>query len=201
MLIERNSYGIAFSCRYWVDEEGSVADGGSARCLARCVSRNYVTGCHTATFQWHLISSFYVTIPPHPRHPPARFLLTQGHRWGAVDSVTESAAPHQCPLGDGNKLPLPLYANVRTIRCLVVMTGLLYLQAVRRRCRKHAMVWELRSNVANMGVGAHLAVCPHRLAVQHARGRGRAVLVWRIVRHPGVSNRTRLFNGDREDDL
>ena len=23
------------------------------------MSRNYVTGCHTATFQWHLISSFY----------------------------------------------------------------------------------------------------------------------------------------------
>ena len=45
--------------RYWVDEEGSVADGQSARCLARCVSRNYVTDCHTATFQWHLISSFY----------------------------------------------------------------------------------------------------------------------------------------------
>lgn len=35
--------------RYWVDEEGSVADGQSARCLARCVSRNYVTGCHTAS--------------------------------------------------------------------------------------------------------------------------------------------------------
>jgi galactosylceramidase len=45
--------------RYWVDEEGSAMDGGSARCLARCVSRNYVTMCHTATFQWHLISSFY----------------------------------------------------------------------------------------------------------------------------------------------
>lgn len=38
--------------RYWVDEEGSVADGKSARCLARCVSRNYVSMCHTATFQW-----------------------------------------------------------------------------------------------------------------------------------------------------
>ena len=37
-----------------------MADGQSARCLARCVSRNYVTGCHTATFQWHLISAFYV---------------------------------------------------------------------------------------------------------------------------------------------
>lgn len=36
-----------------------MADGQSARCLARCVSRNYVTACHTATFQWHLISSFY----------------------------------------------------------------------------------------------------------------------------------------------
>ena len=48
---------------YWVDEEGSVADGRSARCLARCVSRNYVTGCHTATFQWHLVSSFYDYLP------------------------------------------------------------------------------------------------------------------------------------------
>jgi galactosylceramidase len=45
--------------RYWVDEEGSTSDGNSARCLARCVSRNYVTSCFTATFQWHLISSFY----------------------------------------------------------------------------------------------------------------------------------------------
>ena len=35
----------------------------SARCLARCVNRGYVTGCHTATFQWHLISSFYDYLP------------------------------------------------------------------------------------------------------------------------------------------
>eukprot|EP00036_Acanthoecidae_sp_10tr_P021481 CAMPEP_0206318684 /NCGR_PEP_ID=MMETSP0106_2-20121207/17335_1 /ASSEMBLY_ACC=CAM_ASM_000206 /TAXON_ID=81532 /ORGANISM="Acanthoeca-like sp., Strain 10tr" /LENGTH=746 /DNA_ID=CAMNT_0053750429 /DNA_START=12 /DNA_END=2252 /DNA_ORIENTATION=+ len=49
--------------RYWVDEEGSIYDGQSARCLARCVNRGYVTGCHTATFQWHLISSFYDYLP------------------------------------------------------------------------------------------------------------------------------------------
>ena len=47
----------------WVDEEGSIYDGKSARCLARCVNRNYITGCHTATFQWHLISSFYDYLP------------------------------------------------------------------------------------------------------------------------------------------
>ena len=47
----------------WVDEEGSIFDARSARCLARCVNRNYVTGCHTATFQWHLISSFYDYLP------------------------------------------------------------------------------------------------------------------------------------------
>jgi len=47
----------------WVDEEGSIFDGRSARCLARCVNRNYVSGCHTATFQWHLISSFYDYLP------------------------------------------------------------------------------------------------------------------------------------------
>eukprot|EP00039_Didymoeca_costata_P031305 m.34107 g.34107 ORF g.34107 m.34107 type:complete len:723 (+) comp8671_c0_seq2:162-2330(+) len=47
----------------WADEEGSVADGQSARCLARCLSRNYVTECRTATFQWHLISSFYDYLP------------------------------------------------------------------------------------------------------------------------------------------
>ena len=29
----------------------------------RCINRNYVTGCHTATFQWHLISSFYDYLP------------------------------------------------------------------------------------------------------------------------------------------
>lgn len=49
--------------RYWVDEEGSIFDGRSARCLARCVNRQYVTGCNTATFQWHLISSFYDYLP------------------------------------------------------------------------------------------------------------------------------------------
>lgn len=38
-------------------------DGKSARCLVRCINRNYVTGCHTATFQWHLISSFYDYLP------------------------------------------------------------------------------------------------------------------------------------------
>lgn len=47
----------------WVDEEGSIFDGRSARCLARCVNRGYVTGCHTAIFQWHLISSFYDYLP------------------------------------------------------------------------------------------------------------------------------------------
>jgi galactosylceramidase len=47
----------------WVDEEGSIFDGRSARCLARCVNRNYVSGCHTATFQWHLVSSFYDYLP------------------------------------------------------------------------------------------------------------------------------------------
>ena len=47
----------------WVDEEGSIYDGRSARCLARCVNRNYVSGCHTATFQWHLVSSFYDYLP------------------------------------------------------------------------------------------------------------------------------------------
>jgi galactosylceramidase len=47
----------------WTDEEGSIFDGRSARCLARCVNRGYVTGCHTATFQWHLISSFYDYLP------------------------------------------------------------------------------------------------------------------------------------------
>ena len=41
----------------------SIYDGRSARCLARCVNRGYVTGCHTATFQWHLISSFYDYLP------------------------------------------------------------------------------------------------------------------------------------------
>ena len=49
--------------RNWVDEEGSIFDGRSARCLARCINRGYVTGCHTATFQWHLISSFYDFLP------------------------------------------------------------------------------------------------------------------------------------------
>ena len=34
--------------RYWVDEEGSIFDGRSARCLARCINRQYVTGCHTS---------------------------------------------------------------------------------------------------------------------------------------------------------
>jgi len=47
----------------WVDEEGSIYDGRSARCLARCVNRNYIGACHTATFQWHLISSFYDYLP------------------------------------------------------------------------------------------------------------------------------------------
>jgi len=47
----------------WVDEEGSIFDGRSARCLARCVNRNYISMCKTATFQWHLVSSFYDYLP------------------------------------------------------------------------------------------------------------------------------------------
>ena len=47
----------------WMDEEGSVSDGRLARCLARCVNRNYVSFCKSATIQWHLISSFYDYLP------------------------------------------------------------------------------------------------------------------------------------------
>jgi galactosylceramidase len=46
-----------------MDEEGSVNDGRLGRCLARCVSRNYVSFCKTATIQWHLVSSFYDFLP------------------------------------------------------------------------------------------------------------------------------------------
>ena len=38
-------------------------DGRLGRCLARCVNRNYVSFCKTATIQWHLISSFYDYLP------------------------------------------------------------------------------------------------------------------------------------------
>jgi len=47
----------------WVDEEGSMFDGRSARCLSRVLNRNYISMCKTATFQWHLISSFYDYLP------------------------------------------------------------------------------------------------------------------------------------------
>jgi len=47
----------------WADEEGSMFDGRSARCLARVLNRNYISLCKTATFQWHLISSFYDYLP------------------------------------------------------------------------------------------------------------------------------------------
>lgn len=47
----------------WVDEEGSIFDGKSARCLARVVNRMYISKCFTSTFQWHLVSSFYDYLP------------------------------------------------------------------------------------------------------------------------------------------
>lgn len=47
----------------WADEEGSIFDGRSARCLARVLNRNYISKCRTATIQWHLISSFYDYLP------------------------------------------------------------------------------------------------------------------------------------------
>merc|ERR1740117_439737 len=47
----------------WADEEGSMFDGRSARCLARVLNRNYISMCKTATIQWHLISSFYDYLP------------------------------------------------------------------------------------------------------------------------------------------
>ena len=45
---------------------------------------------------------------------PLRFPLTRGHGWGAADSVTESAAPHQCPLGSVASYLID--ADVRTFR-------------------------------------------------------------------------------------
>ena len=51
------------SWRRWVDEEGSIYDGRSARCLARCLNRGYISSCHTATIQWHLVSAFYDYLP------------------------------------------------------------------------------------------------------------------------------------------
>ena len=53
----------AWNATNWVDEEGSVADGYSARCLARTINRGYLSGCYTGLFQWHLISSFYSDVP------------------------------------------------------------------------------------------------------------------------------------------
>jgi len=47
----------------WADEEGSMYDGRSARCLARVLNRGYISKCKTATIQWHLISSFYDYLP------------------------------------------------------------------------------------------------------------------------------------------
>lgn len=35
----------------------------SARCLARVLNRNYITDCHTATSEWHLVSAFYSYLP------------------------------------------------------------------------------------------------------------------------------------------
>lgn len=43
----------------FTDEEGSIADNRSARCLTRCMNRQYITKCRTNLIQWHLISSFY----------------------------------------------------------------------------------------------------------------------------------------------
>lgn len=47
----------------WADEEGSMFDGRSARCLARVLNRNYLSLCKTATIQWHLVSAFYDYLP------------------------------------------------------------------------------------------------------------------------------------------
>jgi hypothetical protein len=37
----------AWNATNWVDEEGSVADGFSSRCLARTINRGYLSGCYT----------------------------------------------------------------------------------------------------------------------------------------------------------
>lgn len=43
-LKAENCSSYPWNASRWVDEEGSVADGQSARCLARCINRNYLTG-------------------------------------------------------------------------------------------------------------------------------------------------------------
>jgi galactosylceramidase len=43
----------------WVDEDGSSGGVRSAQCLARIANRQYINGCYTGVYQWHLVSSFY----------------------------------------------------------------------------------------------------------------------------------------------
>ena len=43
----------------WVDEDGSSGGVRSAQCLARIANRQYLNGCYTGVYQWHLVSSFY----------------------------------------------------------------------------------------------------------------------------------------------
>ena len=62
-------------------------------------------------FQKAGASDNFVSSPSHP----LRFWWTRGRWWGTPNPVTTGCRkyPHQCPLGVGSKLALPLYADLR----------------------------------------------------------------------------------------
>jgi galactosylceramidase len=77
---------VAWNATNWVDEEGSVADGYSSRCLARTINRGYLSGCYTGLFQWHLISSFYSDVPW-----PRCGLAVANQPWSGAYEITRPA--------------------------------------------------------------------------------------------------------------
>jgi hypothetical protein len=101
----------------WVDEEGSIFDARSARCLARCVNRGYVTGCHTATFQWHLISSFYDYLPWHGARFRQKFTLEDAIGSHACSLEANTRVTNGIPLGSSLLLP------VDTVNCVQTLKG------------------------------------------------------------------------------
>lgn len=87
----------------------AVAEPG-ATSRAPGLARVLYVGCGSGVIGLQLLRLRQVTSMTHP----LRFLFTRGHWWRAAESVTESAAPHQHPLGSVRSYPI--YADVCTLR-------------------------------------------------------------------------------------
>ena len=156
----------------WMDEEGSVNDGRLARCLARCINRNYVSFCKTATIQWFANSRphQHTTLFHHTRQWWAPSTGATTWFWGCGRHLVSSfydylpwsrcgVAVADTPVGGATAVFSPAF------RCVPTITAFHHLSPPFTAALLFpiAVVWRVRDHICDLGDRSHHPVRPGRL--------------------------------------